>query len=295
VAAHAGEMRVNNGGDPGRDDYGLPPVDIEVPDDARELDSDVQAYRRELRAQRRRMLAQRLYGPLTRDGMVLPLLAGCLALTLLAATLLTVFTVGQGASGRSLAGPGAVRQGAPRAGTGRLATQRPTAAPVTTGRPGEPLPDAVLVSSGIPEHLRDLIGPVLVLALIPPKCQCFSDLRQLTGQADRGGAVIYLVGTEGANVDGLPRRLELGATQALDDSDDTLPPNYQRRRLTAILVSKNGSVAGIVPDRHGFQIVKAVRALTSVQATGSPSPAPSVSPSPSPASSPVVMAPSPAG
>src|SRR6516165_11796412 len=93
-------MRVNTGGDPGRDDYGLPPVDIEVPDDARELERDVHAYHRELRSRRRRLLARRLTGPLARDGMVLPLLAGCLALTLLAATLLTVFTVGQGAIGQ---------------------------------------------------------------------------------------------------------------------------------------------------------------------------------------------------
>ena len=94
MAAHAGEMRVNIGGDPGRDDYGLPPVDIEIPDDARELDRDVQAYHRELRAQRWRRRTRRLQGPLTRDGMVLPLLAGCLALTLLAGTLLTVFSGG---------------------------------------------------------------------------------------------------------------------------------------------------------------------------------------------------------
>ncbi|HEY2304910.1 MAG TPA: hypothetical protein VGI05_03420, partial [Streptosporangiaceae bacterium] len=86
---------MNAGGDQGRDDYGLPPVDIEIPDDARELARDVQAYRRELRSRRRRHLARRFYGPLTRDGMVLPLLAGCLALTLVAATLLTVFTARQ--------------------------------------------------------------------------------------------------------------------------------------------------------------------------------------------------------
>src|SRR6202020_3088436 len=89
---HAGEMHVNIGGDPERDDYGLPPVDIEIPDDARELDRDTQAYRRELRMHRRHRLARRLGGPLTRDGMVLPLLASCLALTLLAGTLLTMFT-----------------------------------------------------------------------------------------------------------------------------------------------------------------------------------------------------------
>lgn len=279
-------MRVNNGGDPGRDDYGLPPVDIEVPDDARELDADVLAYRRELRSRRRRMLARRLYGPLTRDGMVLPLLAGCLALTLLAATLLTVFTVGQGSIGNSLAGPGTSRSNPPRAGSGRLRTQPPAA-----GKQGEPLPDALLVSSGTPEHLRDLIGPVLVLALIPPKCRCFGDLHQLTVQADRGGAVIYLVGTGGEEVDGLPRRLALGASHALDDSENTLPPDYQTSRLTAVLVSKSGSVARFVTDKNGFKIVQAVRALMSAQATGSPSPAPSLPPT----SSPVVMAPAPAG
>src|SRR5262249_34977545 len=85
------ERCVNVGGDPGRDDYGLPPVDIEIPDDARELDREVQAYHRELRAQRWRLRTRRLAGPLTRDGMALPLLAG---------TLLTVY------SGAQLPSPG---------------------------------------------------------------------------------------------------------------------------------------------------------------------------------------------
>src|SRR5262250_2755504 len=106
-AARAGEKCVNAGGDQGRDDYGLPPVDIEVPDDARELARDVQAYHRELRSRRRRHRAKRFYGPLTRDGMVLPLLAGCLALTLLAATLLTVFTARQAAISLRPPRPGA--------------------------------------------------------------------------------------------------------------------------------------------------------------------------------------------
>src|SRR5690349_9296546 len=130
-------MRVNNGGDPGRDDYGLPPVDIEIPDDARDLDADVLAYRRELRSRRRRMLARRFYGPLTRDGMVLPVLAGCLALTLLAATLLTVFTVGQGNIDSSLSSQGTAHSNSPRAGSGRLGTPRQA----VTGRRGGPLPD----------------------------------------------------------------------------------------------------------------------------------------------------------
>ena len=40
---------------PGRDDGGLPPVNIVIPDDARDLDRDVLAYRRELRAHCYRM------------------------------------------------------------------------------------------------------------------------------------------------------------------------------------------------------------------------------------------------
>ena len=73
---------MNPGSEPDRDDFGLPPVDIQIPDDARELDRDVQAYLRELRALRRRDRVSRLRGPLARDGMVLPLLAGCLILAL---------------------------------------------------------------------------------------------------------------------------------------------------------------------------------------------------------------------
>ena len=80
------------GNDPGRDEYGLPPVDIEIPDDARDLDRDVQAYYREVRARRRHVRIRRLTGPLTRHGMVLPLVAACLALTLLTGSLLTVLS-----------------------------------------------------------------------------------------------------------------------------------------------------------------------------------------------------------
>ena len=54
---------MNAGGDQGRDDYGLPPVDIEIPDDARELARDVQAYHRELRSRRRRLYSPVPHSP----------------------------------------------------------------------------------------------------------------------------------------------------------------------------------------------------------------------------------------
>jgi hypothetical protein len=264
-------MRVNNGGDPGRDDYGLPPVDIEVPDDARELDRDVQSYHRELRSRRRRMLAKRLYGPLTRDGMVLPLLAGCLALTLLAATLLTVFTVGQGTNGGLLGHPGATRSAAagPAAGGSGGTSLSPA-----EGQQGTPLPDSLVTTGGVPETLRDLIGPVLVFALIPQRCQCFNDLRQLTDSASKAGAEVYLVGTRGADVTSLPRRFGLGTTHALEDTENALPPAYYGVRLMAVLVDRTGSVTKILTDRgHGIQVAGAVRMLISAHAEGSPSPA----------------------
>ena len=56
---------MNPGGGSGWDE---PPLDIQIPDDARELDRDVLAYHRELRAKRRRDWLRRLAGPLAGRG-----------------------------------------------------------------------------------------------------------------------------------------------------------------------------------------------------------------------------------
>jgi hypothetical protein len=231
-------MRVNIGGDPGRDDYGLPPVDIEIPDDARELDRDVQAYHRELRAQRWRRRTRRLAGPLTRDGMVLPLLAGCLALTLLAGTLLTVFSGAQ------------------------LTSQ--------VGRAGLPLPDATVLVGGAPRPLRSLSGSVL--ALVPLRCGC-PHLRQLVSEAGKAGVKIYVVGTHGVQVAGITRQTGLDATHAVQDTEDALTSTYDPAVLTAVLVDADGSVAKIFPDRgEGFQLTGALRSLARGGSQGLPQP-----------------------
>ena len=83
---------MNQGGDTGHDDYGLPRVDIQIPDDARELDRDVQAYHRELRALRRHERSMRWRAPLRRSGMIVPLIAGCLVLAMVAGMVLTMFS-----------------------------------------------------------------------------------------------------------------------------------------------------------------------------------------------------------
>jgi len=79
---------VNPGGGSGWDE---PPLDIQVPDDARELERDVLAYHRELRAKRRRKRLRRLTAPFG-QGTVLPLLASILAVCLVAGAMLSVAT-----------------------------------------------------------------------------------------------------------------------------------------------------------------------------------------------------------
>jgi hypothetical protein len=219
---------VNIGGDPGRDDYGLPPIDIEIPDDARELERDVQAYHRELRAQRWRRRTGWLAVPLSRDGLVLPLLAGCLALTLLAGTLLTVFS-----------------------------STEMTAS--SLGRPGQQLPDAIVLVGGTEAPLSSLNGSVL--ALVPPGCKC-GHLRQLASEAGRAGVQLYIVGTHGIQVVGLTHRTGLGAAHAVEDTEGALGSAYRPATLTAVLVKANGSVAKIVRDRgQGFALAGAMRTL----------------------------------
>jgi cytoskeletal protein RodZ len=82
-------VTVNPGGGSGWDEA---PLDIQIPDDARELDRDVLAYHRELRAQRRRNRLRRLTRPFSGPGTVMPLLASILAVCLVAGAMLSVAT-----------------------------------------------------------------------------------------------------------------------------------------------------------------------------------------------------------
>jgi hypothetical protein len=82
-------VTVNPGGGAGWDES---PLDIQIPDDARELDRDVLAYHRELRALRRRNRLRRLASPFARQGTIMPLLASILAVCLVAGAMLSVAT-----------------------------------------------------------------------------------------------------------------------------------------------------------------------------------------------------------
>jgi hypothetical protein len=243
-------MHVNIGGDPERDDYGLPPVDIEIPDDARDLDRDVQAYHRELRAKRRHRLLRRLQGPLARNNMVLPLLASCLALTLLIGATVTIFSTARYR-------PDNIAQGI----TGARA---PT--PAGRASPGAlpPVPDTTAWVDGKPTRLRSLVPAVL--ALIPSGCGCAIALRQLSGQAAAAGVPIYLVGTAAwmTEVAALATQSGQNPAHVVDDTGDVLGSAYQRTGLTAVLAYADGSISAVVHRLGpGVQLASKLGALTS--------------------------------
>jgi hypothetical protein len=223
------------GGGPERDEGGLPPVDIEIPDDARELDRDVQAYHRELRAARRRRRVERLVAPFTRHGIVVPMIAGTLALTLFAGTMLTVIT--------STPGPSTMPQPSLTATALAPASVPPTVPPA--GRLGGPLPAAAVWIGNKPAPLQDLRPGVL--AIVPPACRCLATLRQLEQQAAATQVKIYFVGTGSGlkELVSLAQRAGGAASQVVDDRENVLAKYYRPVGLTAILVHSDSAVTSV--------------------------------------------------
>jgi hypothetical protein len=248
------EVRVSLGGEPERDDTGLPPVDIEIPDDARELDGDMQAYHRELRALRRELRHRRLAGPLARDGIVLPLLAGCLVLALIAGTLLTVFTAAglnnetePGATGRPASTPSS---------HAASASSTPSGTVPQLQRPSGRLPHATVAIDGKSTGLYQLIGAGAVLVLVPQAdCNCNLALAQLYGQAGEVGLPVVLVSSGvGLRQAGSLASITSSAIKVADDKDMVLAHRYGEAGLTALLVRRDGQVLEARHVRAGVQL-----------------------------------------
>ncbi len=257
------------GGEPERDDTGLPPVDIEIPDDARELDRDVQAYHRELRARRRELRHRRLTGPIARDGIVLPLLAGCLVLALIAGTLLTVFTA---AGLNNEVQPGAGGQGSTPSTPARASAT--ASAPVTIPQPRAltgALPHATVTESGHNVSLYRLIansGAVLVL-LPAGNCNCNNAFGQLDGDALNADVPIYLVSS--AAELGQANRLATmtgSSVRVVEDKKMVLARRYPPTGLTALLVSSDGRVAEAGPLQPGLKLTGALKDLAAAGQSG---------------------------
>jgi hypothetical protein len=224
---------VRHNGDP--DDYGLPHVDIVVPDDARELDPDILAYRREERRRRRRRRSRRLISPFTRYGLAAPIIACALLIALISGTVITVF------------GPTAE----PRA-TGDPVAQRPTA---PAGQIGGVLPDSEVIVPGHRKKLIDLRPAVLMI--VPPGCRCETTIDDLSRQTNAYRIGLYLVADRRDTSEGLDqsaremRKLAGAARHAVAivarDDDAVLARTYQAVGLTAVFVHADGVVDDVVP------------------------------------------------
>ena len=116
-----------------------PPLDVQIPDDARELARDVLAYHRELRARRRRHRVRRLTSPFAGQGTILPLLASILAVCLVAGAMLSVATFS----------PATTHPPRPHP-TSAASSTAPV--PVRTSPSVRPSPSGKLASSGSPRR-----------------------------------------------------------------------------------------------------------------------------------------------
>lgn len=267
------ERRVNQGGEPGQNDDGLPRVDIEIPDDARELYRDVQAYHRELRALRRSQRSQRLVAPLRRTGILLPLAAGCLILALISGMVLTVFSAdpyfsGFGSPARPDTGVHKARPGtAPgSAASAANVSASPSSAGSTSAAPAQTtadrLPGTTIRVAGKPLALRTLTSTAL--AIVPANCGCDAAVQQLVAQARQARVTVYLVGPRGNRVE-LARLAALSGPNTMLATDDrnVLSSAYQPAGLTVLLVDAQGSVRVRSGLRPGLNLVSQLQSLRS--------------------------------
>ncbi len=267
---------MNQGGEQGHDDYGLPPVDVEIPDDARELYRDVQAYHRELRALRRHERSIRWRAPFRRSGIAIPLLAGCLIVALIGVMISAMFTQSPyfaGASGGRSSSPSAASggsSGSPRteASSESPALSRSSAAtgpaPITRSH----LPGKSINIAGKPVPLRTLLSAAL--AIVPTNCACTMAIRQLLEQAASADVIVYLVGPRGSKVADLDRLVTASArktksTRVATDYDNVLTSTYRADGLTVLLIDSRGLVtvdSGFGPNlmlERQLQLLKRAR------------------------------------
>jgi hypothetical protein len=231
---------VSFGSEPGRDDGGLPPVNIVIPDDARELDRDVLAYRREQRARRRRERFLRLLRPFRGDDLgghstILPLIATCVALSMLAGAMLSVVTI-------SPASAPTVSPSATAPGTGKSATVAKPPPSMATPIPARlaELPPGTFTVDGKTEQVRTLRSAAL--ALVPPNCACDKALGRLAAAAGAARVGLYFVGEGGAipQIPALTTRDGRGVAAAAADTGNVLRTAYRPAGLTVVLVYSDG-------------------------------------------------------
>jgi len=242
---------VNQGGEPAHDDYGLPPVDVQIPDDARELDRDVQAYHRELRALRRHERSLRWRTPLSHSGMIVPLIAGCLVLAMVAGMVLTMFSANPYFGGLSdQQGQRATRTThsghttPPSSNSPAASSASPSARRNASGGPSAPaathLPPGTIEVDGQPVDLTTLV--TTALAIIPANCGCVHLIRRLAREAAVARVSVFLVAGQGNANETRQLAAEVNnAHLAIDPAN--LFNRYFSKNVRVVLVDSQGKVA----------------------------------------------------
>lgn len=195
-----------------------------VPDDARELDRDLEAWKREQRWRRRKQFFERLvFTSGRREGGISGLF--------IAAVLVAVAMVGATASMLAMRGTKAPPAIAP------LELASPVAPP---GTPGGLLPTAVLSTASGTISSREL-RPAVV-ALVSPGCDCSKAVAALTREAAVSNVPVDLVGATGQaeQLGQLVSATSLGRARAFIDSKGDLIAAYAPTGLTVVPVYADG-------------------------------------------------------
>ena len=233
--------------EPGRDDGNLPPVNVVIPDDARELDRDVLAYHREQRAKRRRQRLMRLFRPFRLpefggQAAIIPLIAACLAISLVGGALLSIITMSP-------------------ASAPTLNTPRSSASPAV--RPGDltALPTGTVQVNGRAEPVRSLVSATI--ALVPANCACDAQLDRLAGQAIAARVSLYFAGAGRVipQLPGLVARDGDGAAVATADNDNVLSAAYHPAGLTVLLVFSDAKAQVVRGLSGSFELTPTLREL----------------------------------
>jgi hypothetical protein len=231
--------------EPGRDDGNLPPVNVVIPDDARELDRDVLAYRREQRAKRRRQRLMRLFRPFRLpefggSAAIIPLIAACLAISLVGGALLSIITMSPAS--------------APTLNTPRSSGQ-PAGGDLTE------LPTGTVQVNGRSVQVRSLVTSAI--ALVPANCGCDAQLDRLAGQAVAARVGLYFAGTGQVipQLPGLVARDGDGAAVVTADYDNVLSVAYHPAGLTVLLVFSDAKAEAFRSLSGSFQLTQTLGEL----------------------------------
>jgi hypothetical protein len=210
-----------------------PPLAVDIPDDASELDREVVAYRRELRAGRRRAAFERVFfvRRLRRYGLAGPIGVGVLVLVAAVGSLLALLVPSTGSTPPPL----------------------PLAAPAAAvGTTGGLLPDIDLQTPGRDEAFSARSVRPAIVALVPRGCDCPEVIRNLAGQATEYRLRLLVVtaeAAEGAAVAEISAGHGMGLAVPAYDVEGALAEAYDLGTTpTAVLVHADGVVKRVV---HG--------------------------------------------